>query len=94
MLVDVHTGKEIASAVYEYADGVIEKTLPGDKLRLLPDTALQNPADYLKVLAVAIPKVLRMAEVGPEQVIGLGTDFTCCTMLPTKADGTPLCFDK
>jgi L-ribulokinase len=25
-------------------------------------------------------------------VIGLGIDFTACTMLPTKADGTPLCF--
>jgi len=94
LLVDVRTGREIASAVHEYADGVIETNLPGDKKRLPPDTALQNPADYLRVLAVAIPKVLRLAKAGPEQVIGLGTDFTCCTMLPTKADGTPLCFDK
>src|SRR5207244_3280576 len=47
-----------------------------------------------KVLSATIPKVLRDARVRPEQVVGLGTDFTCCTMLPTKADGTPLCFDK
>ncbi|MBI3851238.1 MAG: ribulokinase [Verrucomicrobia bacterium] len=94
LLVDVHTGEEVTSAVYEYADGVIETTLPGDKKRLPPDTALQNPADYLTALSATIPKVLRAAKVKPEQIIGLGTDFTCCTMLPTKADGTPLCFDK
>ena len=27
----------------------------------------------------------------PAQVIGIGTDFTACTVLPTLADGTPLC---
>jgi L-ribulokinase len=27
----------------------------------------------------------------PEQVVGLGIDFTACTVLPTLADGTPLC---
>jgi L-ribulokinase len=29
--------------------------------------------------------------VDPGDVIGLGIDFTACTMLPVKADGTPLC---
>jgi L-ribulokinase len=77
-----------------YADGVIERHLPGDTKRLPADTALQNPADYLTVLSVTIPKLLRAAKVLPEQVIGLGTDFTSCTMLPVKADGTPLCFDR
>jgi L-ribulokinase len=77
-----------------YADGVIERHLPGDTKRLPADTALQNPADYLTVLSVTIPKLLRAAKVLPEQVIGLGTDFTSCSMLPAKADGTPLCFDR
>src|SRR5262249_11786556 len=27
----------------------------------------------------------------PEDVVGVGVDFTSCTMLPTLADGTPLC---
>ncbi len=94
LLVDVNTGEEVASAVYEYANGVIETALPGDKKRLPPDTALQDPADYLKVLSVAVPKVLREARVKPEQILGLGTDFTCCTVLPTRSDGTPLCSDK
>ena len=29
--------------------------------------------------------------IAPEQVIGIGIDFTACTVLPTLADGTPLC---
>lgn len=94
LLVEVATGREVASAVHEYADGVIESSLPGDRKCLPPHTALQNPADYLEVLRKTIPKVLRQGKVKPEQVIGLGTDFTCCTMLPTESDGTPLCFKK
>ena len=94
LLVDADTGEEIATAVHEYGDGVIEETLPGDRTRLPPDTALQNPADYLAVLHKAVPKVLRQGRVRADQVLGIGTDFTSCTVLPTTADGTPLCLDK
>lgn len=94
LLVDADTGEEVATAVHEYADGVIEETLPGDKKRLPPETALQNPADYLTALEKTIPKVLRAAKAKPEQVLGIGTDFTSCTVLPTRIDGTPLCFGK
>ena len=94
LLVEVDTGREAATAVHPYPDGVIETNLPGDKNRLAPATALQNPADYLEVLAVTIPEVLRAAKIKPEQVIGIGTDFTSCTVLPTRADGTPLCLDR
>src|SRR6185503_9401283 len=94
LLVDVETGREVATAVHEYADGVIEEKLPGTRSRLPAHTALQNPRDYLQVLSATIPKVLSVAKVKPEQVMGLGTDFTSCTMLPVRADGTPLCLDK
>lgn len=94
LLVDVTTGREIASIVHTYSNGVIETTLPGEKRRLPPDTALQDPGDYLKALSVGIPKVLRSGKIRPEQVIGIGTDFTCCTVMPTNRDGRPLCFDK
>ena len=92
MLVDVATGEEVATAVYEYANGVIDRELPGTGEPLPPDTALQDPADYLRTLEVTIPQVMRESGVEPEQVIGIGIDFTACTMLPVKADGTPLCF--
>ncbi len=92
VLVDVATGEEVATAVHPYVDGVIDEALPGSDTPLPPDWALQNPADYLGVVEVTIPAVLRQARVNPADVIGIGTDFTACTMLPTKADGTPLCF--
>ena len=33
----------------------------------------------------------RETGVDPADVVGVGIDFTACTMLPTTADGTPLC---
>lgn len=92
VLVDVANGQEIATAVHTYANGVIDERLPGTHIRLEPDWALQDPNDYLEVFKQAIPAVLNERGVDPEDVIGLGIDFTACTMLPTKADGTPLCF--
>jgi L-ribulokinase len=92
VLVDVNTGRELASSVHSYANGVIDKTLPGTRIALEPDWALQDPNDYLEVFKTTIPAVLTESGVNPEEVIGIGIDFTSCTMLPTTADGTPLCF--
>jgi len=90
VLVDVNTGEEVATAVHEYADGAMDRALP-DGTPLPPDWALQNPQDYLETLHHAVPAVLSSAAIAPEEVIGIGTDFTSCTMLPTDAAGTPLC---
>jgi L-ribulokinase len=92
VLVNVQTGEEIATAVHRYANGVIDERLPESNIRLEPDWALQDPNDYLEVFKRTIPAVLKESGVAPENVIGIGVDFTACTMLPTKADGTPLCF--
>ncbi len=92
LLVDVATGEEIATAVHPYANGVIDEKLPESGVRLEPDWALQDPNDYIEVFKNAVPAVLRESGIDPADVIGLGIDFTACTMLPTKADGTPLCF--
>ena len=80
-----------ATAVCDYADGVIDEHLPGSRRALGADWALQNPADWLTVLEAIVPQVLAAAGVAGEQVIGIGVDFTACTILPTTADGTPLC---
>jgi L-ribulokinase len=92
VLVDVSNGCELATSVHVYANGVIDETLPESGLRLEPDWALQDPNDYLEVFKHTIPAVLKESGVSPEDVIGVGVDFTACTMMPTKADGTPLCF--
>ncbi|HVI40137.1 MAG TPA: ribulokinase, partial [Anaerovoracaceae bacterium] len=68
-----------------------DRTLPtGEELG--HDWALQHPQDYLDVLSEAIPAVLKESGADAGDVIGIGTDFTACTLLPVKADGTPLCF--
>lgn len=91
VLVEIGTGREIQSSVYDYPHGVMDETLPGGK-RLGFDFALQHPQDYLDVLRETIPDVLKKSQVDPGDVIGIGVDFTACTVLPVKADGTPLCF--
>ncbi|MCA0456262.1 MAG: ribulokinase [Chloroflexi bacterium] len=91
LLVDVRDGREVASAVHAYGDGVIDQHLPGSDKPLPPDWALQNPFDYIEVFKQTIPAVLKQAGVKPEEVVGLAIDFTACTMLPTLKDGTPLC---
>ena len=92
LLVEVATGREVATAVHPYANGVIDEVLPGAGIRLEPDWALQDPNDYLAVLKQAVPAVLREGGVDPADVIGIGVDFTACTILPVTRDGTPLCF--
>jgi L-ribulokinase len=92
VLVDVANGRQLATAVYKYSHGVIDEALPldGKPVRLEPDWALQDPADYIRTFQRAVPAVLRQSGVDPADVIGLGIDFTACTMLPVLADGTPL----
>ncbi len=90
-LVSLEDGSELATAIYVYRDGVIDERLPGSGTRLEPDWALQNPEDYTRAVKETIPQVLRERGVSPDDVIGIGTDFTACTMLPTLSDGTPLC---
>jgi L-ribulokinase len=93
VLVDVADGAELATSVYEYANGVIDERLPEpyEHVALESDWALQDPEDYLRTFEHTVPAVLADARVDPGDVIGIGIDFTSCTMLPTTADGTPLC---
>ena len=92
VLVEVATGKEIAMAVKEYPHGVMDQYLPDGKTKLEHDWALQHPQDYLDVLSETIPAVIRDAKIKSEDVIGIGIDFTACTILPTDKSGKPLCF--
>ena len=92
IVVDVADGRQLATAISEYSNGVIDDVLPLDDRRVVlsPDWALQDPEDYLRVFKETVPAVLRESAIDPADVVGLGIDFTACTMLPTKADGTPL----
>ena len=94
VLVDVADGRSLATAVHPYAHGVIDDALPLDgprrgvsrptgRSRIPRTTSRSFGQRYLRSCAVS--------EVEPSDVIGIGIDFTACTMLPTTADGTPLC---
>lgn len=91
LLVDTRDGSEIATAVFDYPHAVLDETLPSGKT-LPPEWALQHPQDYLDVFTNTIPAVLKASGVDPQEVVGLAVDFTASTPMPTKADGTPLCF--
>lgn len=93
VLVDLADGEVVASAVKEYSDGVIDEKLPNSDIELGQDWALQNPNDYVDVFVEAVRRVLdeTKSEVLVEDIVGIGIDFTSCTVLPVKKDGTSLC---
>ena len=93
VLVDCADGREIAASVEQYENGVIGERLPAPdgEIELEPDWALQDPRDYVRSVQATVPRLLADANAAPDDVVGIGIDFTSCTMLPTLADGTPLC---
>ncbi len=94
VVVRVADGEELGTATLDYPHAVLDRSLPaslaGTEVPLGHDWALQVPADYVEVLRSAVPRALAAAGVEPAQVVGIGTDFTACTMVPTTEDGTPL----
>ena len=93
VLVDVNTGDEVAESVLNYPHAVMDETLPSGE-KLPSNYALQHPQDYLDVLRLTVPDVLRKANASADMVVGMGIDFTACTLLPIDEEGTPLCMKK
>ncbi|QHW31557.1 ribulokinase [Paenibacillus rhizovicinus] len=93
VLVRLSDGAEIAEHVTPYRHNVIDERLPESGLKLEHDWALQHPRDYIEVLEQSVPAVVRESGIEPVEIIGLGIDFTACTMLPIDEAGQPLCFD-
>jgi L-ribulokinase len=95
VVVRVRDGKELGSGVFAYPHAVVTDELPADTaggagIRLPGEWALQVPNDYRDVLRHAVPAAIADAGIDPAAVVGIATDFTACTMVPVKADGTPL----
>ncbi|WP_349632551.1 ribulokinase [Neobacillus sp. SuZ13] len=90
LLIDAATGEIVCTDQTLYPHGVMDRNFIDGST--LPDGwALQHPDDYLEVIRCSIPKVLKLAGAAPAEVKGIGIDFTASTILPAKADGTPLC---
>lgn len=94
VLVDISNGSVIATHVTPYPDGVIDEKIPQLNIMLDSDFALQNPTDYMKVLEESIPAVIKQAKVDPVKIIGIGIDFTACTILPVDEAFEPLCYKE
>ncbi len=93
LVVDVRTGEELGSSVFEYPSGRNGILLdPRD-----PDLARQNPRDYLDgaVASVrgALAEAARHTGFDPSAVIGIGIDTTGSTPMPVDGLGQPLAFD-
>ena len=89
LLVRVDDGFEAATEAMDYPHGVMDRELPCGR-KLGADWALEDAQDYLDCLFTVVPAAVKAAGVAPEDIVGLGVDFTTCTVLPAKADGTPL----
>lgn len=84
-------GAEHGAAYSRYAHGQITGKLPGSRENLPPDFALQHPGDWLEAAARAVRSAWRKVGDPEARLVGIGVDFTSCTMLPTTGEGTPLC---
>lgn len=91
LIVDVVTGKEMATSVCEYKHGVMSDKFV-DGTHLPADYALQHPRDYLDALHYVLKECLEIANISNDDIVGIGVDFTASTVMPVSADGTPLCF--
>jgi L-ribulokinase len=89
--VRVCDGVELGTGIGTFAHGVIERALPDSGPPLPADWALQDPADWLSALGTAVRGALSSGHVDPASVVAIATDFTACTVLPVRRDGTPLC---
>lgn len=94
VLVDLSNGAEVADHVTEYRHGVIDEKLPESGIKLDHEWALQHPLDYIEVLTTSVPAIIKESGVDPADIIGIGIDFTACTMLPIDEAGEPLCLNQ
>ena len=94
VLVDCADGRELGTAIYAYANGVIDERLPApaDDVALEPDWALQDPDDYLRDAAGGRSGAARETGVDPARGRSASGSTSprarCCRR---SRDGTPLC---
>jgi L-ribulokinase len=91
VVVDIADGRIAGQGSSAYRHGVIDTELPDRNVPLPPDYALQHPQDWLDSASAACRAAMTASGALPADVVGVGVDFTSCTMMPAFADGTPLC---
>ncbi|MCK4275005.1 MAG: ribulokinase [Phycisphaerae bacterium] len=94
LIVNVTSGRELATAVQNYAHGADGVILSGD-----PNLARQHPADYIESTEAVIKRAVSAARktakgFRADQIIGIGVDTTGSTPLPVDAGGNPLALSR
>lgn len=90
LIVNVKTGEEVGTHVFDYPHGEAGIILdPKD-----PNLARQHPADYIEGAVASVRGALKDAAgkdgFTPEAVVGIGVDTTGSTPLPVDENGEPL----
>jgi L-ribulokinase len=91
LLLNLDTGAEVATSEFTYPHGILQDTFfPNGKLEKA--ASLEHPQDYLDALRFTVHDVVAKSGISPDEVCGIGFDFTSCSVLPVTEYGTPLCF--
>lgn len=91
VIVDCENGKVLAASVKNYEHGVMSENLPTGAKISGGDWALEAPEDYIDVLITTVKDAVEKAKVSKRDIIGIGLDFTSCTILPVDEKNKPLC---
>jgi L-ribulokinase len=94
VVVNTANGREVATAVWNYAQGTQGVILSRD-----PNLARQHPGDYVTGAEKTIKAALASAKkkvrgFQADQVIGIGVDTTGSTPIPVDRTGRPLALDR
>ncbi|MDT0695986.1 ribulokinase [Mammaliicoccus sciuri] len=87
-LVQTDNGKIISQFIKTYTHGTIDEYLHDQKLP--HGFSLQNGNDYLEVLEEGIPYVINDAKINPDDIVGLGIDFTSSTVVFVDENMDPI----
>ncbi|MDW8569140.1 ribulokinase [Staphylococcus shinii] len=87
-LVDTSNGDIISTYIKEYQHGTISESLNGKPLP--HNYFLQHAEDYTSILEEGVKHVLAESNVSSDSIIGIGVDFTSCTIVFLDEDFKPL----
>lgn len=95
LLVDVASGRELASRVFPYPSGNDGVIIDASE----PNLARQNPADYLLGIEATIKGAIQKgkeadSEFNSADIIGIGVDTTGSSPMPVDDQGQALCFQE
>ncbi len=91
VLVNLSNGETVAESEFVYPHAILTDQ-DFDNIVLEKTDAFQHPQDYLDALTFVTKDVIRQGQISVDQVVGVGLDFTSCTVLSLAEEGKPLCF--